>query len=148
MKTPAHSLASVLVLMFVLASVSCSESKTGDLEEAQAAYERGEYAVALKEFRLLARSTGNAEAQLNLGEMYFLGRGVAQDYAKARFWYLNAAKTGMAEAQYRLGVMYAKGHGVRPDEAKAASWYRLAAQQDHALAQRSLDPLRHATAQQ
>lgn len=147
MKPLVHSLSFVLVIFLVLASLSCSESNKGDMDKALAAYERGDFPVALNEFRILARNAGNAEAQLKLGEMYFLGEGVAKDYAKARYWYVIAAKNGMVEAEYKLGVIYEKGYGARQDATKAANWFRLAAQQGHALAQRSLDPLRHATAQ-
>lgn len=34
---------------------------------------------------------GNASAQYNLGVLYDSGRGVPQDYAKARLWYEKAA---------------------------------------------------------
>jgi len=46
------------------------------------AYAQGDYATALKEWRPLAEQ-GNAQAQLNLGGLYHLGRGVPQDYQEA-----------------------------------------------------------------
>jgi TPR repeat protein len=42
---------------------------------------------------------GNAEAQFNLGLMYAKGRGIDQDYAKARAWYEKAAAQGFPPAQ-------------------------------------------------
>ncbi len=51
-------------------------------DEAVAAYQRGDYATALREFRPLAEQ-GNAGAQHNLGVMYYNGHGVPQDYAEA-----------------------------------------------------------------
>ena len=52
------------------------------LDEAVAAYQRGDYASAFREFRPLAEQ-GNANAQYNLGIMYDNGQGVSQDYAGA-----------------------------------------------------------------
>ena len=60
-------------------------------DEAVAAYERGDYDTAMQGFRVHAEQ-GNAEAQLNLGQMYDrrsrrittgLGMGVSKDKAEA-----------------------------------------------------------------
>ena len=48
------------------------------------------------------------KAQFNLGLMYRDGKGVAQDFTKARKWFELAAAQGDAEAQCSLGVMYEK----------------------------------------
>jgi TPR repeat protein len=85
-----------------------------------------------------AADRGDATAQFNLGTMYTLGEGVAQDHAEAVRWYRLAAEQGNAEAQYNLGVMYAYGHGVPQNYAEAAKWYRLAAEQGNAEAQTNL----------
>ena len=70
---------------------------------------------------------GNANAQNLVGEMYFLGKGVKQDYQEAAKWYRKAAEQGDANAQYNLGFMYKKGQGVKQDYQEAAKWYRKAA---------------------
>ncbi|TSE23937.1 tetratricopeptide repeat protein [Tepidimonas aquatica] len=106
-------------------------------DEGLAAYERGDYATALKEWRPLARQ-GHASAQYNLGVMYDQGRGVPQDYAEAVKWYRQAAAQGHAKAQSNLGLMYAKGRGVPQDYAEAVKWYRQAAAQGLAAAQYNL----------
>ncbi len=95
-------------------------------EEGKAAYNRGDYATALREWRPLAKQ-GDAEAQFFLGFMYTLGDGVPQDYAKAMKWYRKAAEQGVAKAQHYLGVMYDNGDGVPQDYAKAHMWFNLAA---------------------
>jgi len=64
---------------------------------------------------LLFAEQGVAEAQFNLGLMYYNGQGVRQDYAEAVRWYRQAAEQGNAEAQNNLGAMYAIGQGVRQD---------------------------------
>ena len=49
------------------------------------AYERGDYATALHEFRPLTE-WGNASAQNNLGVMYGNGQGVAQNTMRRHMW--------------------------------------------------------------
>ena len=82
-----------------------------DYKEGVAAAKRGDFETEFKEFRVLA-DQGDAEAQFNLGYMYFKGRGVAQDYFEAVNWYRKSAEQGVAEAQINLGLMYNDGHGV------------------------------------
>lgn len=52
------------------------------LEDGRAAYNRGDYATALKLFRSLAEQ-GNADAQNDLGWAYEQGIGVQQDFKEA-----------------------------------------------------------------
>ncbi len=101
------------------------------------AYERGDYATALREFRPLAER-GDAAAQHNLGIMYGNGEGVPEDAIQAVFWYRQAAEQGHAKAQHNLGVMYDNGEGVPEDDRQAAFWFRKAAEQGYAGAQFNL----------
>ncbi len=105
--------------------------------EGVTAYNRGDYATALREFRPLAEQ-GDAGAQFILGLMYYKGQGVPQDHAEAVKWYRKAAEQGATEAQNSLGFMYYKGRGVPQDHAEAAKWFRKAAEQGHARAQSNL----------
>lgn len=98
------------------------------------AYQRNDYAAALREWRPLAEQ-GDAAAQTNLGVMYDYGRGVPEDYAEALKWYRKAAKQGHANARFNLGNMYNIGRGVPEEHAEALKWFRKAAEQDHANAQ-------------
>jgi len=117
--------------------LAAAPAAAGPFEDANAAYERGDYAAALKLWRPLAEQ-GNAGAQLFLGLMHDLGRGVPEDRAEAAVWYRRAADRGNAVAQYNLAVMYRNGDGVQRDPAKAAQWYRKAAEQGDADAMHSL----------
>jgi TPR repeat protein len=54
----------------------------GGWDEASAAFERGEYAVAARLLRPLAQQ-GDARAQFGLGFLYDTGQGVPQDYHEA-----------------------------------------------------------------
>lgn len=103
-------------------------------EEAVAAYNKGDYAVAAKEFRPFAEQ-GQATAQYILGWIYQNGEGVTKDDAEAAKWYLKASEKGNADAQYSLGSLYAAGAGVKRDDAEAVKWFRKAADQNKAGAQ-------------
>ena len=52
-----------------------------------------------------AAAQGNAQAQFNLGSMYFEGEGVPKDPAQAVVWYRKAAEQGDSDAQHNLGVI-------------------------------------------
>ncbi|MFQ5973787.1 MAG: peptidoglycan-binding protein [Alphaproteobacteria bacterium] len=110
---------------------------TADLDTALAAYDSGDYATALQQWRLLARR-GIAEAENNLGVMYQRGRGVPADPVQAANWYRRAAEAGHANAQTNLGGMYSKGVGVPQDDAEAVALFRLAAEQGQLDAQYNL----------
>ena len=79
-----------------------------DYEKGLEAYERGDYATALREWQPLAKQ-GEAIAQYNLGVMYVNGHGVTQDDAEAVKWYRKAAQQGYALSQHNLGFMYVNG---------------------------------------
>ena len=112
-------------------------SAAGSLEDANAAYHRGDYEAALGLWLPLAE-LGNAKAQFNLGRMYHNGEGVPQDYAEAVRWYRLAAAQCDAKAQTNLGVMYAKGEGVPQDDAEVVKWFQRAAEEGYATAQYNL----------
>ena len=123
----------VSALLLLVASSSVAADFAAGVE----AYDRGDYATALREFRLLA-DQGDAAAQYNLGFMHDNGVGVPEDDRQAVFWYRKAAEQGDAAAQYNLGVMYSNGEGVPEDDRQAVYWYRRAAEQGNAAAQYNL----------
>ena len=112
-------------------------ANAGQLEDARAAYNRGDYASAYRLWRLLA-GQGNADARNNIGMMYEYGFGIDQDFSQAVDWYRLAALQGNSGAQNNLGTMYEIGRGVSIDYDEALKWYRLAAQQGNAKAQNNL----------
>jgi len=129
----------LLFILGVCAAMTAGSSSlvVAGFDEGFDAYMRGDYATALKEFRVLAEQ-GDADAQYNLGLMYDKGHGVAQDYKEAMKWCRKAAEQGHAYAQYYLGFMYRDGHGVIQDYKEMLKWYRKAAEQGHAAAQITL----------
>jgi hypothetical protein len=79
--------------------------------------------------------------QKEIGDRYFYGRGVEQDYAKAMGWYPKPADQGFADAQFMLGRLYANGLGVFKDYDQAKMWYKRAADQGNSAAKYSLQRL-------
>ncbi len=129
---PWLNLSLVVGLVFMLAPPVLADFQAG-----RDAYGRGDYATALKEWRLLANQ-GHATAQFNLGLMYDYGKGVPQDYQEAAKWYRPVAEQGYTAAQNNLGSIYEHGKGVAQDYAEAMKWFRLSADQGYAAAQDNL----------
>ena len=127
------------LIIVLLLTASGSDVSADQLEDGIAAYQRGDFATALRLFQPLAEQ-GDASAQTNLGVMYEQGRGVAQNYREAMRWFRLAAMQGDASAQSNLGVMYFKGQGIAQDFREAMRWYRLGAGQGNAEAQFKAPP--------
>ena len=121
-----RNLTTILCLTLVILLGSAGNSKSADFQKGLTAYNSGDYATALREWKPLAKQ-GNAVAQYNLGVMYDNGQGVSQDDKTAVKWYKLAAKQGDARAQYNLGLMYALGNGVIQDNVYAHMWWNIAA---------------------
>ena len=73
-------IASILILTLALAAPAQAGFKHG-----VAAYKRGDYATALREFRPLAEQ-GNAAAQYSLGVIYDEGYGAPENDVEAVKW--------------------------------------------------------------
>ena len=90
------------------------------------AYQKGDYATAIKEWRPLAEQ-GDAAAQFNLGLLYYDGLGVPTDYVQAADWFLKSAEQDYDKAQLNLGALYGIGKGVKRDYVQAYKWLNLCA---------------------
>jgi hypothetical protein len=102
-----------------------AETEPGAVGAARDAADRGDFITAVRLWRLMAER-GHAASQYNLGEMYYAGQGVAQDYSEAVKWYQRAAEQGIPAAQLNVGVAYALGRGIPRDLEKAYMWLSLA----------------------
>jgi len=116
--------------------------------KALAAADRKDYATALRIWRRLAEA-GDAASQYNVAQLYYSGRGVAQNLATAAGWYRRAAEQGLPDAQLNLGIACALGLGVPQDLIEAYQWLELAAdsfateeQRERAVRTRDLIALR------
>jgi TPR repeat protein len=103
-----------------------------DYQAGMRAYQRGDYARALAQFRPLAER-GKPQAQTVLATMYERGLGVDRNIRAAIRWYSRAAAQNDTEAMYGLGRIYAQGRVVPRDMPLALKWYERAALGGHAL---------------
>jgi TPR repeat protein len=82
-------------------------------------------------FVRLAAAQDLDAAQFTLGDMYFDGGVVAQDYAEALRLYQLAAAQGHAHALCMVAECHECGLGVAADKAEAIRWYRRAQAAGH-----------------
>jgi TPR repeat protein len=92
-------------------------------------------------------SSGDAEAQFQLGLKLASGQGDAQNYPEAAQWYVKAAAQNHALAQFNLAMMYAQGQGVPRDEARSLAWLTRSAELGDAGAQYRLGIQQHRACQ-
>ena len=70
---------------------------------------------------------GNADAQNELGEIYYRGENVAQDFNQAAYWFREAFEQKHAKAIYNLAQCYLKGEGVSRNHIIGTAMLRQAA---------------------
>ena len=100
------------------------------------AYERGDYAVTIREWRRSAER-GDPSGQYGLKMMYFEGKGVPQDYVEAARWYRLAAEQGYVAGLTQTDLLYFEGKGVAQDYVLAHKWLNLGAAQGDEIAVRA-----------
>ena len=89
------------------------------------AYDRADYKSALNVWMPAAKA-GDADAQVNVGEIFEKGLGAEPNYQAAAIWYEKAAAQGNERALFNLGTLYEQGLGVPADKLKALNLYRQA----------------------
>lgn len=77
-------------------------------------------------------------AMVNLGECYYLGHGVSQNYKKAFQLFSNSSRQDNERGLYYLGLCYIKGHGVVNNTKKGLELWQKSAELEAELAQREL----------
>ncbi len=70
---------------------------------------------------------GDAQAQYELGELYYEGRQTERDLRQALHWFERSSLQGNAQAQLRLGTMFAQGEGVQANNVQAYIVLKMAA---------------------
>lgn len=93
---------------------------------------------------LLAKANaGDAAAQVQVGECYDNGKGVAHNAQQAAAWYRKAADQKSIAGELHLAELYRDGDGKKfpRDMQQAAAWYRKAADQGDTGAQGTLGML-------
>ena len=114
--------------------LGAAEASGADFQKGLEAFEAGDYAVALRELRPLAKQ-GDAKAQYKLGLMYALSDSVVQVVAQGMKWCREAAGIEDNWAHYAHGVDF---QGIAREDALAVEWCRKAAEQGDAQAQYTL----------
>lgn len=108
-------------LLYLLALQAIAD----EYDEAVAALSQGDYSVAARTFKRLAKRD-HAEAQYQLGMLYLYGKGVEQDTQQGITWLKQAATEGYAYmAANELSQLYLSGQWVARDEAEAIKWLEL-----------------------
>lgn len=87
-----------------IALASLPATAWADVRAGVEAWQAGDYARALREWRPAAVA-GDADAQFNLGQAYKLGRGVNADLGQAADWFRRAAAQGHLQAEDNLGLV-------------------------------------------
>lgn len=105
-------------------------SAAQDVQSGIAAWQSGDYAKAVTEWRPLA-DAGNADAQFNLAQAYRLGRGVPQNLNLAEQWFERAARQRHEQAGASLGLLLFQNGRAR----EAMPWIQAAAMRGDPRAQ-------------
>jgi uncharacterized protein len=140
---PLVRLTALLLLAFQIFSANVAFAGTSAQEadqtftEAQAAYDRGDYATAFTKWRELGE-LGNAQAQYHVGHMIFRAEGTNYDIREARKWLERAAEGGVELAQVELADLLASRQGGQHDAPLAVYWYEAAVKQGNVKAMREL----------
>ena len=95
--------------------------------------ESAAYEATMEKVRKSAEG-GDASAQNMLGLLYYEGKGVRQDYRKAKQWFDKAVEQEHTGAQVNLGTLYLRGEGAPESSQMALYWFSRAAGQKDALA--------------
>lgn len=93
-----------LVAAMALATAAMPALAQNDTKAGVDAFMKGDFAEAVRIWRPLAIA-GDADAQYNLGQSYFRGRGVAEDPKQAEAWYRRAAEQGQPLARDAYGLL-------------------------------------------
>ena len=95
----------------------------------------GSNSPEVKKYCRVAADAGVAWAQTMVGDMYFYGDGVAQNYRTAANWYLMAANQDDIEGTASYGLCRYMGYGVQPNPYEGLRLLMWAAEKGSAMAQ-------------
>ena len=130
----------VMLLMVLMTTMAMAQTAQDLLNEANSKYEAGQMEAAL-ELYTQAANKGLAEAQFQVGKMYYLGESGAKDYSSASMWFKRAARQRHAKAEYGLATCYMNGDGLPVNYDQALMYMRASALRGYVPAQRKLAEL-------
>ena len=129
-----------ILLMTVMTVMAVAQTAQELLNDANAKYEAGQMDAAL-ELYTQAANKGLAEAQYQLGKMYYLGESGSKDYSSASMWFKRAARQRHAKAEYGLATCYMNGDGLPVNYDQALMYMKASALRGYVPAQRKLAEL-------
>lgn len=104
-------------------------SDSTEFDAAGAAYTRGQFDIALKEFKRLAES-GDSISAYNIALMYANGQGVPKDDMVSALWMRKSADGGYATAQRHVALSIYNGEpGYNKSALEAFKYFKLASDQ-------------------
>jgi len=115
-------------ILFLFLLMSSLLARGGDFELGEKFYKSGDFSGAFGYWQSEVQK-GNPYAIVNVGSLYYFGKGVSQSYANAFTHYKNASAHKIPEAQHLLGKMYLSGLGVEKNVPKGLAWMRVARDQ-------------------
>ena len=129
-----------ILLMTAMTVMAVAQTAQELLNDANAKYEAGQMDAAL-ELYTQAANKGLAEAQYQLGKMYYLGENGSKDYSSASMWFKRAARQRHAKAEYGLATCYMNGDGLPVNYDQALMYMKASALRGYVPAQRKLAEL-------
>jgi TPR repeat protein len=111
-----------------------------DFRKGEGFSKAGNHREAMRWYRIAA-GKGHPRAEVEIGNLYMEGQGVAKSPAEAMRWFRKAAEKGDAEAQNDVGFFHLMGIGVAPDREEGLRWLRKSAAHGEADAKAALQAL-------
>jgi TPR repeat protein len=127
------------VMLLAVSAPAAAGAPAGDeaYRKGQEFEKKENYTEAMRSYRAAA-GQGNALAQLAIGNLFGMAKGVPQNYSEALRWYRLAADQGNNEAQNDVGFFYMNGWSVGQDYSQAMAWFRKSADHGNGVAQRNI----------
>ena len=81
----------IIIPILLFSLLLGAPSYSADVDKGWDAFNEGDFVTAFKEFKPFA-DEGNSYYQFTIGWMYLSGKGIAQDYVEAVYWFRLAAE--------------------------------------------------------
>ena len=120
-----------------------SQAQAGPLDDAEAAYRRGDIATAIE---ITAREAEQSDPQAQAMLAFYLYTKIPPDPVQAMAWWRRAAEQGHTEAQFMLATQYFYGVATPADFGRAYTWALVAARREK-ISESARNELRKLTAE-
>lgn len=111
--------------------MGCSVSREDSFRWLKKAFEGLYHSVEAKEIIEQLLLDEKPVKTIYLGDLFFEGKGVEQNFEKAAYWYRRSAEFNSSFAYYKLGRMYLLGQGVMQDDQEAFYCFEQGAKLGH-----------------